>query len=255
MITVPVFKEHFGVEPIPGQGILLVSETDAFLLEGRALTLVASLIDGWRSVEDIAAALRSQLPPQMVYEAVAYLAQCGHIRQSDPTMPKELATFWAEMDVDTHQLGDLLGGRSIGLVSLYDSKRNELVDMLASFGLNAGADGDFGLVTTLDYLDPKLEGINRYALQSRRPWMLVKPDGANLWVGPIFVPGRTACWRCLAPRLRYNRQAETYVQRARGSDTPLAVPRVRQPIVRNLAHSIAVLQTVRWLTSTSQQPL
>ncbi|HXT58696.1 MAG TPA: TOMM precursor leader peptide-binding protein [Pirellulales bacterium] len=41
--------------------------------------------------------------------------------------------------------------------------------------------------------------------------MLVKPVGAQLWIGPLFRPGTTGCWQCLAERLRANRAVESYL--------------------------------------------
>ena len=44
--------------------------------------------------------------------------------------------------------------------------------------------------------------------------MLVKPVGAVVWVGLIFVPRQTGCWQCLAQRLRGNREVATAMELA-----------------------------------------
>ena len=41
-------------------------------------------------------------------------------------------------------------------------------------------------------------------MAKNRPWLLAKPVGAVLWVGPIFQPDTTGCWACLARRIRSN---------------------------------------------------
>src|SRR6185436_396284 len=66
------------------------------------------------------------------------------------------------------------------------------------------------VVLTDDYLRADLEAINREAIAANRPWLLVKPVGLVLWLGPIIEPGVTACWKCLAQRVRGNRHVETY---------------------------------------------
>ncbi|MEM9489782.1 MAG: TOMM precursor leader peptide-binding protein, partial [Myxococcota bacterium] len=43
------------------------------------------------------------------------------------------------------------------------------------------------------------------------PWLLTKPSGMVLWIGPLIRPGQTACWQCLEQRLRINRQVERYM--------------------------------------------
>src|SRR6185503_14747831 len=47
-----------------------------------------------------------------------------------------------------------------------------------------------------------------------------------LWIGPIFEPGTTACWACLAQRLEGNRQLETYLLQKLDRTTPFATARV-----------------------------
>jgi len=55
--------------------------------------------------------------------------------------------------------------------------------------------------------------LRQQALKSASPWMLVNPLGTIIWIGPVFHPHKTGCWRCLAQRLRDNRPVETFIQR------------------------------------------
>jgi ribosomal protein S12 methylthiotransferase accessory factor len=69
------------------------------------------------------------------------------------------------------------------------------------------------IALTDDYLHPDLAALNQQQLQSKRPWLLVKPLGSVLWIGPVFTPDDTGCWHCLAQRLEGNREVEASVQR------------------------------------------
>src|SRR3569833_3311453 len=100
--------------------------------------------------------------------------------------------------------------------------------------------GSGWLVATEDYLDPRLEASNRMALQDGNPWLLFKPDGVNIWVGPYFVPGRTACWSCLAARLRDNREVESYLRARTQLAEPLRTTRARLWTSAQQAYSMAV---------------
>jgi ribosomal protein S12 methylthiotransferase accessory factor len=91
------------------------------------------------------------------------------------------------------------------------------------------------LVAVADYLDPQLEDFNRDALRSGSPWMLVRPRGAIVWIGPVFAPGRGACWACLAARLRAVREAWNLPER-REDDAP----------VTQIALDLAALEAARW---------
>jgi bacteriocin biosynthesis cyclodehydratase domain-containing protein len=102
------------------------------------------------------------------------------------------------------------------------------------------------VVATDDYLREPLAGINEQALRSGQPWLLVKPVGALLWLGPLLVPGQTACWECLAQRLRANRSVDTHLHAATGRSAP-AVSRAASPATIQLAYTLAAREASRWL--------
>src|SRR6202034_205717 len=46
-----------------------------------------------------------------------------------------------------------------------------------------------------------------------KPWLLVQPSGAFPLVGPVFIPGETACWTCLVDRMIRNREVKGFLER------------------------------------------
>lgn len=61
---------------------------------------------------------------------------------------------------------------------------------------HVGEDGRL-VVVAIDHLRPALShAVNVWAADVRRPWLNVTTDGTELLVGPIVVPGRTACFNC-----------------------------------------------------------
>lgn len=97
-------------------------------------------------------------------------------------------------------------------------------------------DGEPSIVLTADYLDPQLEEVNRQALETGRPWILARPRGTVVWVGPVFVPGRGPCWACMAARLRAVRAAWQLPQRRGDDDAP----------VTRIGLDLAALEAARW---------
>lgn len=92
------------------------------------------------------------------------------------------------------------------------------------------------IVVAADYLDPQLEEVNRNALQTGRPWMLARPRGTIVWMGPVFIPGRGPCWTCMATRLRAVRAAWRVPERRAAADeaeTPIGL-------------QLAALEAARW---------
>ena len=61
---------------------------------------------------------------------------------------------------------------------------------------------DWDIIAAQDCFEPEeLAALNRAALQTKLPWSLVCFDGYEGWVGPTFVPERTACFSCFRQRL------------------------------------------------------
>src|SRR5262249_53573748 len=94
-----------------------------------------------------------------------------------------------------------------------------------------------------------------HCLRAKIPWMILKPGGVNTWVGPIFVPDRTACWACLQSRLTRNRVVEAYVRRRDGHEGPFFTARARLSIVEEQAYSVAIMQFLRLLATGANSSL
>jgi ribosomal protein S12 methylthiotransferase accessory factor len=65
-----------------------------------------------------------------------------------------------------------------------------------------------------DYLEDRLAELNREHLSARTPWLLVQPSGIFPLVGPVLLPGKSACWLCLAERMTRNREVKALLHRA-----------------------------------------
>ncbi|HEY4937427.1 MAG TPA: TOMM precursor leader peptide-binding protein, partial [Actinomycetota bacterium] len=127
-----------------------------------------------------------------------------------------------------------------------------LEPLVATTGHDArnGAEGaTLELVLVDDYLDDRLGEVNRLALASGRPWMPVKPVGRQVWLGPIFAPGVTGCWECLAQRLRSNRQMEGFLQRRSGGSRPLVVSRAALAPCVDAALQLAASEAAKFIVS------
>jgi ribosomal protein S12 methylthiotransferase accessory factor len=107
------------------------------------------------------------------------------------------------------------------------------------------------VVLTNDYLQPDLEQFNQAALEANRPWVLVKPVGVMLWLGPIFYPGRTGCWQCLAQRLYGNREVETAIQQQKGSFESIPTSRAILPSTLQIGLNLAATEVLKWIVLES----
>ncbi len=64
-----------------------------------------------------------------------------------------------------------------------------------------------------DYLEGRLGELNRQHLSDHTPWILVQPSGIFPLVGPVLNPGKSACWTCLADRMKRNREVKALLDR------------------------------------------
>jgi oxazoline/thiazoline synthase len=89
--------------------------------------------------------------------------------------------------------------------------------------------GRADLTVTLvnDYLEARLEELNRKHLSDHTPWILVQPSGIFPLTGPIFRPGSSACWACLAERMKRNREIKALLDRKQARCI------VTSPLVKN----------------------
>jgi ribosomal protein S12 methylthiotransferase accessory factor len=64
----------------------------------------------------------------------------------------------------------------------------------------------FPIVVEPDWSPDELDAINKVMHDRRVPWMLVGAWNRRVLVGPIFVPGETACYACYRRRLASHRR-------------------------------------------------
>jgi len=162
--------------------------------------------------------------------------------------------YWDACGVDSGALVADRATRRVGLAavaSVTDPAPVEQALRQASLDVVGGLDGlgstELTVVLCDDYLNPWLAEVDAVHRAKGRPWLLAKPAGAQVWLGPIFQPGDSACWHCLANRLWGHRHAEACVQASLGRTGPAERPVPSLPsLVWTAAHLVA-LEVTKWL--------
>jgi ribosomal protein S12 methylthiotransferase accessory factor len=216
VIQRPAFKPYLRVEIVEDEGVYLFSEWENRVLTGRLNLLVARLVDGERTTDEIVDALAADASPAEVYYALGRLQKAGHIVESGNGIPRERAALWHAIGTDPHEVEARLQATVVELAAFGPVPADAARGVLAGAGLRLGEPGDVVVALADDYLHEGLAELNARALAEGTPWLLAKPVGAVVWVGPYFRPGVTGCWECLASRLRANREVEAYVRRRNG---------------------------------------
>ena len=213
MIDTPVFKAHLHVEVIPGEGAVILSEDAAKALHGGAYEKIVPLIDGRRSTDEIVDALAGEVDAARVYYVLNEMEAKGYLTEAAPGIAANVAAFWHAAGIEPAAALAALRNRRVIVQTIGAVDSAAMLSALETLGVQLGApeQADLWLVLTDDYLRADLAPINAAALQARRPWLLVRVTGRELWLGPLFQPGETGCWVCLRRRLERNRAVHRFV--------------------------------------------
>ena len=247
MINKPAFKPAFHVEVADPEGVFLLSERDHFVLKGELYCRLTPLIDGHHTTDNIVDKVTGEVTPAEVYYALRIMEKKGYVVEADSAVPKERAAFWDALGLDTRVAESRMKGATVSLTRFGDVPLEPFASALAALDITVSEDGDSAVVLTDDYLQDGLDEFNIAALASGRSWLLVKPLGTILWIGPAFHPGQSACWECLAQRLRSNRKVESYLQNKKAMATPFPVSHTSLPATVHAAANLAAIEAVKWI--------
>jgi oxazoline/thiazoline synthase len=213
------------MDVVNGEGILLSSEEGAHAFYGTLYETILPMINGSRTSEDIARLLEDKISNAEVFYLIGTLEQEGYLAESTPEVDEEMAAFWHALGIPPREAIQTLSSRSVRVHALGTVDAKPLSDALRRLGVNVVDHDEAALhaVLTNDYLRAELNEINRFALESSRTWLLARPVGVEIWIGPLFLPGVTACYQCLSTRLRRHRVLDQFVAEKNGMyDLPSA---------------------------------
>ena len=250
MLKKPVFKPHFHVEVIEPSSVYLLSEHEQHALSGRLYTLLAPLLDGQHNVDDIVQHLEAEVSMLGVYNALTRLESQGYLAEAEQTLPSQQAAFWSLLDTDSETALTKLKNTRVSVVSFGNLETKEFVSALRSLNINVEepadvTETDLTIVLTDDYLQVGLSEFNQKAKAHQKPWLLVKPVGTVIWLGPLFVPSRTGCWECLAQRLQGKRTVETSVAQYKGITESFSTSRAVLPVSLQMGINWAAMETAK----------
>ncbi|MBW5485260.1 TOMM precursor leader peptide-binding protein [Streptomyces bambusae] len=248
------FKRSTNAQVLPGEGVFLVSEQRQTVLRGALAERLAPLLDGQHTREAILDALAPDFDADRVARNLDRLVTAGHVvtaeaggSGSDTDDDERSGGFWELAGLDADQARRQLHAAPVEVVALGAADPAWFTGAARAMGLDPdAADPRLTVVLTDDYLHPDLADLNKRALASGRPWLLVRPVGTETWVGPLFQPGESGCWDCLAHRLAGNRLVTSFVQQSTGADRPPVTALAGLPGTVSAAAHLAAVQAAKW---------
>jgi ribosomal protein S12 methylthiotransferase accessory factor len=126
--------------------------------------------------------------------------------------------------------------------------RDLLSQLLDASEIEIDAGADRLLVTTDDYLSPDVLAIAR---TETRPWMLARPLGRTMFLGPVFDSGHT-CWFCLAHWLRTRRWKQSALTGWTDDACPPHPAVAATPSTTAIAAGHLTTAALRWLHGSTE---
>jgi bacteriocin biosynthesis cyclodehydratase domain-containing protein len=250
----PRFRARFEPIILQGEGLFILQDGRPAWLRDPIYVVLAPILDGAHSIEEIFAALSGSYPSDRVYNALTHLRKRGYLADGVPVPSRPESAVWEHFGVSPLLARSRLECVGVSVVALGGLDAGDLTALLRRQGAKVVPQGDFTVVVTDDYLRPELEAQNIRALASGRAWLLAKPVGVETWNGPLFVPGETGCWECLAQRLRGHGRLEAYLRSRIGADAP-RLPPASIHSTRQAALAEAATEISRWIGTDGQSLL
>jgi bacteriocin biosynthesis cyclodehydratase domain-containing protein len=232
-----------GTAPLFVEGGAVVEAPDGFQVttDPTARAVLLALSRSPRSRSDLSADLGGSDPagalpgggPTAVSTAVDALVAAGALQELPAPIGPSAAALWESVGVSPGEAAVTVTSRPVAVVGSGPASRR-VAAALREWGFAGGGTPHGGtpdgstpdgiatsghalacpppalrVVVAADPLEGRLAGVNEAALRVSAPWVLVVPAGADAWLA-VFRPGGSACWACLAARLRFNRPARAF---------------------------------------------
>jgi ribosomal protein S12 methylthiotransferase accessory factor len=242
--NIPQFAPNFTVYVLPPDLVCLYSEDRKFLLHGELYCALASAIGkGGRSFQAIIRDLGQDFPSDKIHEALKRLIDRHYVLASSRSSNSVVAAYWASLGLSPANAEQNLQKCRVRLQSIDVEGEVELGAALSGLGVRVVKRApDLTVTLVNDYLETRLDELNRQRLSDGTPWLLVQPSGIFPLVGPVFRPGQDACWTCLAERMKRNREVKALLDRREArcvAVSPLVHETIGQSAVQLAATEIA----------------
>jgi oxazoline/thiazoline synthase len=241
---VPQFAPNFSVYVLPPDVVCLYSEHRKFFLHGELYCALVPAIGAGKSFREIVRGLEPDFPADKISEALKRLVDRRFVVVPTPrAFAGTAAAYWASLGLPPEVAEKNLQNFRVRIQSIDVQGATELGAALGALGVRVvKRSADLTVTLVNDYLEERLDELNRQHLSDHTPWLLVQPSGIFPLVGPIFSPGESACWSCLAERMKRNREVKAFLDRTQARrvvDSPLTRDMLGQSAIQLAAVEIA----------------
>jgi ribosomal protein S12 methylthiotransferase accessory factor len=239
----PQFAPNFSVYVLPRDVVCLYSEHRKFFLHGELYCALTTAIGAGKSFGQIVRELTKKFPASKIAEAINRLVERRYIVAKGRSSAGAMAAYWANLGLAPIAAHENLRNCRVRLQTINVKGAKQLGAALRKLGVRVvKGSADLTVILVNDYFEARLSELNRKHLLDHSRWLLVQPSGIFPLVGPVFSPGKGACWSCLADRMKRNREVKAMLERKQArriAVSPLADDTVGQSGIQLAALEIA----------------
>jgi oxazoline/thiazoline synthase len=242
---VPQFSPNFTVYVLPPDVVCLYSEDRKFFLHGRLYCAIAGAIGkGGPSCRELVRELEQEFPSEKIEEALQRLFDRRYVVPALPGSVGTMVAYWASLGLAPEIAERNLQKCRVCIQSIDVPGEKELGAALRELGVRVVERSPALTITMVnDYLETQLAELNQQRLSKQMPWLLVQPSGVFPLVGPVFSPGKSACWTCLADRMKRNREVRALLDR--GDARRVAVSPLARHVLGQTGIQLAALEIAK----------
>ena len=196
-----------------------------------------------RAFGELVRELEQDFPSDKIHEALKRLVDRRYVVPASRSSAGAVAAYWASLGLSPETAEKNLQNCRVRIQSIDVQGATELGAALSELGVRVvKRSPDLTVTLVSDYLEGRLAELNRQHLSDHTPWLLVQPSGIFPLVGPVFSPGKSACWTCLADRMKRNREVKALLDRGQArcvAVSPLARHTLGQSAIQLAAVEIA----------------
>lgn len=246
-INNPVFVPDTHIE-IEEDQVYVSLYDDYVVLTGDLGGELVALIEKGLSIEEIVEAMPRHRPEQ-VYFTLMRLVEDGYVMEAKLDTNPRLAAFWSRLGYRIDEVTNTLSQNTIGLIQAGFEGDLDMQTLFEEMGVQVVERSEKNIVFVSSYYDQQLQQLVEEASLTGGHFLLCKPVGASIWVGPVIGAGDVSCWYCLAHYLKMNHPSHSFKGGRNGSlKTDQASP--PGPILKSVG-GIVALEAIKWLTASS----
>lgn len=252
------FRPRYRLFTVGGKGLFLLSERDERLLEGQIFVDLAEYLSRGTKETAIVDALTGSYHPAVIHYALHVMADQGLLTH-DGDENTALAAFWDELGYELSTVRHRLAEIRVAVTAIGNADIDPTIRALGEVGIDAQQaetlqGHSLQVVLTADYLAPALADYGALNHRERRPWLLCRTSGSQVWIGPLFLPG-TGCYECLSTRLDSATSVRRFVARHTGRREGITGSWAYTPLHASLISSLVALEVAKWAVEPGRRQL